>query len=195
MKSFYKENLFSEKDFNLIKDHVASHIGNSKDFNYTKIYGRYWNTINFPEEINQLLIKTSRDGFGVDNLEIVYTQCVKYQIVDGVIPSLGNHVDNFYATHTLNIIVDSTLNWPLTVEGLDFPSITNSAVFLKGDEDFHSRPDYPSSNENDYLVAIFVNLAPEDSEIIKKTKMFRSLPKETQDVIRLKMTPNDVNLY
>jgi hypothetical protein len=195
MKSFYKENLLSEKDFNLIKSHVAHHIYNSKDFNYTKIYGRYWNTIRFPEEINQLLIQTSRDGFNIDNLEIVYTQCVKYQIVDGVIPSLGNHIDDFYATHTLNIILDSTLNWPLTVEGVDFPSITNSAVFLKGDEDFHSRPEYPSSNEDDYVIAIFVNLAPEDSEIIKKTREFRSLPKEAQDVIRLKMTPNDVNLY
>jgi hypothetical protein len=195
VKSFYKENLFNDKDFNLIKDHVVSHIENSKDFNYTKIYGRYWNTIHFPEEINQLLIKTSRDGFNVDNLEIVYTQCVKYQIVDGVIPSLGNHVDDFYATHTLNIIVDSTLNWPLTVEGVDFPSVTNSAVFLKGDEDFHNRPEYPSSDEKDYVIAIFVNLAPEDSEIIKKTRAFRSLSKEAQDVIRLKMTPNDVNLY
>jgi hypothetical protein len=110
-------------------------------------------------------------------------------------PSLGNHVDDFYATHTLNIIIDSTLNWPLTVEGVDFPSITNSAVFLKGDEDFHSRPEYPSSSENDYVIAIFVNLAPSDSEIIKKSRAFRSLPKEVQEAMKLKMTPNDVNLY
>ena len=195
MKSFYKENAFSDKDFNMIKDHVYDHIEASDDFNYTKIYGRYWNTINFPDTLKEAILNEARLGFGVDNLEIVYTQCVKYQILDGVMPSLGNHVDDFYATHTLNIIIDSTLNWPLTVEGVDFPSVTNSAVFLKGDEDFHSRPDYPSSNENDYLIAIFVNLAPEDSEIIKKTKAFRSLPIDVQKAMKLKMTPNDVNLY
>lgn len=195
MKSFYKESLFKDNDFNLIKSSVIDHIESSKDFSYTKIYGRYWNTIHFPKDIEQLLIETARSNFNIDNLEIVYTQCVKYQIVDGVMPSLGNHVDDFYATHTLNIIIDSTLNWPLTVEGVDFPSITNSAVFLKGDEDFHSRPEYPSSSENDYVIAIFVNLAPSDSEIIKKSRAFRSLPKEVQEAMKLKMTPNDVNLY
>jgi hypothetical protein len=195
MKSFYKESLFKDNDFSLIKSSVIDHIKSSKDFNYTKIYGRYWNTINFHKDIEQILIETARSNFNIDNLEIVYTQCVKYQIVDGVMPSLGNHVDDFYATHTLNIIIDSTLNWPLTVEGVDFPSITNSAVFLKGDEDFHSRPEYPSSSENDYVIAIFVNLAPSDSEIIKKSRAFRSLPKEVQEAMKLKMTPNDVNLY
>jgi len=195
MKSFYKENVFNSTDFVNIKNYVLNHIQSSDDFNYTKIYGRYWNTIEFNEDINSLLIKTARSGFDVDNLEIVYTQCVKYQIKDGVIPSLGNHIDDFYATHTLNIIIDSTLDWPLTVEGIDFPSLTNSAVFLKGDEDFHSRPKYPSLNENDYIVAIFVNFAPEDSEIIKKSKRFKSLPKDVQKSMRLKMTPNDVNLY
>jgi hypothetical protein len=179
----------------MIKSYVLNHIENSNDFNYTKIYGRYWNTVDFNSDINSLLINTARSGFDVDDLEIVYTQCVKYQIKDGVIPSLGNHIDDFYATHTLNIIIDSTLDWPLTVGEVDFPSLTNSAVFLKGDEDFHSRPKYPSKNENDYVIAIFVNFAPKDSEIIKKSKRFKSLPKDVQKSMKLKMTPNDVNLY
>jgi len=195
MKSFYKDNIFNDTDFSMIKSYVLNHIENSNDFNYTKIYGRYWNTVDFNSDINSLLINTARSGFDVDDLEIVYTQCVKYQIKDGVIPSLGNHIDDFYATHTLNIIIDSTLDWPLTVGEVDFPSLTNSAVFLKGDEDFHSRPKYPSKNENDYVIAIFVNFAPKDSEIIKKSKRFKSLPKDVQKSMKLKMTPNDVNLY
>jgi hypothetical protein len=195
MKSFYKENVFNGTDFSMIKSYVLSHIESSNNFNYVKAYGRYWNTIEFNEDINNLLIKTAISGFGVDNLEIVYTQCVKYQIKDGVLPSLGNHIDDFYATHTLNVIIDSTLDWPLTVGEMDFPSLTNSAVFLKGDEDFHSRPQYPSEKENDYLIAIFVNFAPSDSEIIKKSKRFKSLPKEVRETMKLKMVPNDVNLY
>jgi len=195
MKSFYKKTLFSNLEFNNIKQYVMNHIQSSDDFNYTKIYGRYWNTIKFSEELNQLLLKIGREGFGIENLEIVYTQCVKYQIQYGVIPSLGNHIDDFYATHTLNIIIDSTIDWPLTVEGVDFPSLSNSAVFLKGDEDFHSRPKYPSNNEDDYLIAIFVLFAPADSEIIKKINRFRSLPEDIQKTMKLKMTPNDVNMY
>jgi hypothetical protein len=195
MKSFYKENVFNDMDFNLIKSYVFNHIESSNDFNYTKIYGRYWNTVDFNDDINNLLIKTARSGFGVDDLEIVYTQCVKYQIKDGVIPSLGNHIDDFYATHTLNIIIDSTLDWPLTVEDVDFPSLTNSAVFLKGDEDFHYRPKYPSLSEDDYVVAIFVNFAPDNSEIMKQSRRFKSLPEDVQKIMKLKMVPNDVNLY
>jgi hypothetical protein len=195
MKSFYKDNIFNDASFSMIKDYVFKHIESSNDFNYTKIYGRYWNTIDFNDDINNLLIKTARSGFGVDDLEIVYTQCVKYQIKNGVIPSLGNHIDNFYATHTLNIIIDSTLDWPLTVEGVDFPSLTNSAVFLKGDEDFHYRPKYPSLSEDDYVVAIFVNFAPENSEIMKQSRKFKALPEDAQKIMKLKMVPNDVNLY
>lgn len=195
MKSFYKDNIFSDTDFSMIKSYVLKHIESSSDFNYTKIYGRYWNTVDFNDDINNLLIKTARSGFGVDDLEIVYTQCVKYQIKDGVIPSLGNHIDDFYATHTLNIIIDSTLDWPLTVEGVDFPSLTNSAVFLKGDEDFHYRPKYPSFSEDDYVIAIFVNFAPDNSEIMKQSRKFKSLPEDVQKIMKLKMVPNDVNLY
>jgi hypothetical protein len=195
MKSFYKENVFNNNDFDLIKSHVINHIKSSNDFKYTKIYGRYWNTIDFTDSLKEILINEARLGFQVDDLDIVYTQCVKYQIVDGVTPSLGNHIDDFYATHTLNIIIDSTVDWPLIVEDQIFPSTTNSAVFLKGDEDFHSRPEYPSSNTLDYIIAIFVNFAPTDSEIMKKSRRFKSLPKEVQEAMKLKITPNDVNLY
>lgn len=195
MKTFYVENLFLEKDFKDLRDYVFNHINSSTDFNYTKYYGRYWNTITFNDYLHNKILDVAKNNFKVDNLEIVYTQCVKYQINDGVIPSLGNHVDDFYATHTLNIVIDTTINWPLTVEGIDFPCIPNSAIFLKGDEDFHERPKYPSYDENDYLVSLFVNFAPSDSELIKKVKAFRDLPESQKKIMKMKMTPNDVNLF
>ena len=82
MKSFYQENVFNDIDFGLIKSYVFKHIESSSDFNYTKIYGRYWNTIDFNDDINNLLIKTARSGFDVDDLidtiegNRKYTKCI-----------------------------------------------------------------------------------------------------------------------
>ena len=44
-------------------------------------------------------------------------------------------------------------------------------------------------------VAIFVNFAPDNSEIMKQSRRFKSLPEDVQKVMKLKMVPNDVNLY
>lgn len=195
MKSFFKNNLFDESQFNDIKSFVLSQIDSFEDFRYAEAYGRYYQGIHFEEPMRSLVVQKARENFGIDDLDIVYTQCVKYQIKDGCIPSLGRHKDNFYATHTMDIVIETTIEWPLEVEGEYFPSLPNSGMFLKGDEDYHSRPEYPSKNNKDYLIVIFVNLAPEGHEALTKARQFFNLPEQTRKQMRDKMVPNDVNKY
>jgi len=195
MKSFFKENLFEEKEFNDLKSFILSQIDSFEDFRYAKAYGRYYQGVHFEEPMRSLIVQKARENFGIDNLDIVYTQCAKYQIKDGCIPSLGRHKDNFYATHTMDIVIETTIDWPLEVEGEYFPSTPNVGMFLKGDEDYHSRPEYPSDDNKDYLIVIFVNLAPEGHEALIKAREFFALPEHVRKQMRDKMVPNDVNKY
>ena len=156
MESFNKINLFDDIVFSKIQEFVLDHIKHSDNLKYAGSYGRYWNLIKFPKEIEDLLVSTAQFEFNKD-LDILYTQCVKYQIKDGVAPALVAHKDNLFCTHTMNLIIDTTIDWPLIVQDVEFPSMPNSAVFLKGDTESHWRPEYPSKDENDYLIAEFIN--------------------------------------
>jgi len=182
LESFNRINLFNDTDFFKIQEFVLNHIKHSNNFNYASAYGRYWNLVEFPEDIEELIINTARSEFKKD-IDIVYTQCVKYQIKDGVIPSLGEHKDKFFCTHTMNLIIDSTVDWPLIVEGSVFSNPTNSAVFLKGDSETHWRPEYPSKNENDYLIAVFINFSTIGGEMTGLSKEFSNISKSMRDAM------------
>jgi hypothetical protein len=171
MESFNKIDLFDNTIFSKIQEFVLDHIKNSDNLKYAGSYGRYWNLIEFPKDIEDILVNTAQSEFNKD-LDILYTQCVKYQIKDGVAPALVAHKDNLFCTHTMNLIIDTTIDWPLIVQDVEFPSKPNSAVFLKGDTESHWRPEYPSKNEDDYLIAVFINFATKGSKMSELSKQF-----------------------
>jgi|688.fasta_scaffold156265_4 hypothetical protein len=174
MESFNKIDVFDSTVFSRIQEFVLDHIKHSDNLKYASSYGRYWNLIEFPKDIEDILVSTAQSEFNKD-LDILYTQCVKYQIKDGVAPALVAHTDNLFCTHTMNLIIDTNIDWPLIVQDVEFPSKPNSAVFLKGDTESHWRPEYPSKDEDDYLIAVFVNLATKGSEMAEITKKFRGM--------------------
>lgn len=171
MESFNKIDIFDNTVFSKIQEFVLDHIKHSDNLKYADSYGRYWNLIEFPKDIEDLLVSTAESEFN-KHLDILYTQCVKYQIKDGVAPALVAHTDNLFCTHTMNLIIDTTIDWPLIVQDVEFPSKPNSAVFLKGDTESHWRPEYPSKDEDDYLIAVFINFATKGSEMSELMKKF-----------------------
>jgi hypothetical protein len=192
MKSFYVENIFDEETYKLIKDYVYNHMETSDDFNYAPYYGRYWNLIDFPEDLYGKIIDKAREKTGIKDLDIAYTQCIKYKKEGESIPRLDNHIDNFYAVYTLDITIKTTLDWPLTIEDVDIACKDNSAIFLKGDEDFHSRPEYPGTDE-DYMVMLYVNLVPQDHPIMRDVEKLKALSKPVKDAFLKTVIPNNVN--
>ena len=174
MKSFYVKDIFEQDTFSAIKNEVYAFISKNENFNYTNSYGRYWGLIDFTEEINNEILKKSKEHTGIDNLEIAYIQCIKYQKKDGNVPLLQSHLDDFYATYTLDITIETTIDWPLRVEDKLFECSPNSAVFLKGDEDNHDRPPYPG-NDDDYMIMIFANLVPADHPMMNDINKLKDL--------------------
>jgi hypothetical protein len=75
----------------------------------------------------------------------------------------------------MDIVIDGTIDWPLVINGTSFSNVPNSVFFIRGEEDTHGRPAFPSENENDYLILLFVHLANKDSDYMRMSKKIFSM--------------------
>lgn len=190
MKTFQVENFLNEELLLQLIDFANNELAKKQNVKYAGNYGRDYSIVQIPENLKNPLLDKARIGFDIADLDVVYSQIVKYRIQDGRIPKLDLHIDKLFCTHTLDIILDTNMEWSLTVEDKDFPSIKNSAVFLKGDEEYHSRPDFPSKSEDDFVLAIFLHLAQEGDKNLEMARNFFKLPEHLQRLWIDKMSPN-----
>lgn len=163
MKSYSKDNFLSSDNFNEV---YANCIEKSKSFtseHYASGYGRYGIFIDFSKEIQDIFVKKAREAFKTEDLFITYSQLVKYQIVENNIPRLTPHIDKLPSTRIIDLCIDTTLkDWGLLVNDNLFIDKPNTAIFLYGQEETHSRPEYTSNNSEDYSLQLFINFAPKD---------------------------------
>lgn len=163
MKSYSVDTFLDTEDFNKVFNLCIEKTKTFSNLHYADGYSRYGSFIDFPQEIEDIFTAKAREYFKIDDLLITYMQIVKYQIIDGNIPKLVPHIDNLPCTHIIDLCIDTTLkNWGLLVEDSLFIDKPNSAVFLYGSEEIHSRPEYPSTREEDYSLQLFINFAPSD---------------------------------
>jgi len=165
MKTFYKEDPFGEELFDKIYSVCIEADSGFNDLQYTKRFGRYDTLVEWDPDTEKKILELARKEFGEEDLEITYNQVTRYQIVGEYNPRLFMHVDTLPATHTIDVCLDTTVpEWGLEVKDgenvLLFKDKKGSAVFLKGDEDEHGRPPYPSQSPSDYCKMLFINLAP-----------------------------------
>lgn len=163
MKSYSVDTFLKPDHFEMVSKICFDKTKEFTKIHYADGYSRYGSFIDFPKEIEDIFIEKAREHFNIDNLLITYIQIVKYQIIDGNIPKLTPHIDKLPCTHIIDLCIDTTLkDWGLLVEDNLFIDKPNSAVFLYGSEELHSRPDYTSTNEEDYSLQLFINFAPPD---------------------------------
>jgi hypothetical protein len=53
-------------------------------------------------------------------------------------------------------------NWGLLVNDTLFIDTPNTAIFLYGQEEIHSRPEYTSNSPKDYSLQLLINFAPKN---------------------------------
>lgn len=189
MKSIYKENVFDINVFNKIKETTISYLNNLQKSKYVKEVGRYYNVMFFDEELKSEILKIARHELKDNSLDIAYCQAIKYQIQDGEIPKLSEHKDTPSSPGgciTMDMPIDSTIDWPLIVEGNTMPCKENSVIFLNGIEDLHWRGDYPSNDEKDYVILLFIHLAQEGDPVLDMGRKISKLPKEVREALTSK---------
>lgn len=189
MKSIHKTDFFNDNNFNKIKNYVFKKI-EELGLDYGKEFKRYYRVVFLPEDIKSLLLDKARQETKDESLEIIYTQIVKYKIKDGIIPELGKHKDIVTGQWVMDIVVDSTVSWPLVVEDEIFENLINSVSFIKGEEDFHWRANFPSNNEEDYLLLLFVHLANKDTDYYRLSQKIFDMEENTLNSFLKAMRPS-----
>jgi hypothetical protein len=163
MKSYSIDNFLEAEYFSDVSKICIEKSDSFTNLHYADGYSRYGAFIDFPKKIEDVFVAKAREFFKIDDLLVTYFQIVKYQIINNNIPKLVPHIDNLPSTHIIDLCIDTTLNdWGLLVEDRLFIDKPNSAVFLYGSEEIHSRPEYTSTSPKDYSLQLFINLAPAD---------------------------------
>jgi hypothetical protein len=178
MRSIYKTNFFDDETFYKIKEEVLGKINDEHGLKYGKDCARNYRITFLSNEIQSLLLNKAKQETKNGSLEIIYNQIVKYQIKDGNIPALKKHKDAAVGEWVMDIVLDATIDWPLIIENESFSNIENSVIFIKGEEESHWRSDFPSNNEEDYVLLLFVHLANKDSNYAKISREILGMGEE-----------------
>lgn len=112
----------------------------------------------FDDDIEDFFLKMARDKFEDQSLLKAYHYSVRYQIQDGNIPYLHKHMDQNGCEQTIDICIESPgVEWAVEVDDVVFPEKENSAVFFYGQQQVHSRPMYPTTNSEPYVLLLFIH--------------------------------------
>ena len=178
MFSFYKNDFFSKDKFLEIKKFVLENSSDLTQLEYSESFGRYYKYVVLPESIKSHILDAAKTEIKSQDIDIAYCQIVRYQPKDGIIPEIVEHRDIVTGVYVMDISIDGTVNWPLKIEGSSIDCIPNSVIFLRGELDAHKRDPFPSANEDDFLLLLFVHLAPTDSHYMKLSKELYGMKQE-----------------
>jgi len=195
MKSIYRTDFFDNETFNKIKEAVLKKINDQTGLSYVKDCTRDYRVTFFSDEIQDMLLHRAKQETKDESIEIIYNQIVKYKIKDGIVPELKKHKDIAVGEWVMDIVLDATIDWPIIIEGEVFSNIPNSVTFIRGEEESHWRPDFPSENEEDYVLLLFVHLADKNSKAAQVSREVFKMGEERADSFLRSVVPGWAKNY
>lgn len=129
---------------------------------YHTMLGRWEAHINFDADIEQYCLAKARELFNDPSLEKAYFFLARYQIVDGCIPHLWEHIDQNGTQTTIDIAIENTARWSITVEGVNYYQEPNDAIVFCGQQHTHGRPAYPTNDTDVYTTVMFMHFTKPD---------------------------------
>lgn len=162
-KAYAIQNFLPETLFNKVKARVAEiNLGPNGPHFYHTVAGRWLEAISFDEETEKEILELARTTFQDNSLIRAGFHVGRYQMQNGVKPQLWKHYDQSACQFSLDICIDKTIDWELVVEDEVFLEQPNSCVVFKGNDHMHWRTEYPSTNEDDYVLLLFMQFAQPD---------------------------------
>jgi hypothetical protein len=124
---------------------------------YHSIASRWLKNVTFTKEIDDVFLDLAKKHFQDENLKLSFYYTSRYQIHEGNIPYLWEHIDQNGTQHTIDLCVikHNLDDWGIYVEGKLFSEEENQAVFMSASQQIHSRPPYPSRDPEAYIVLLF----------------------------------------
>jgi hypothetical protein len=157
------ESFFTEEMFNNVKQKINS-IGMSEESNhkYHTMIGRWESPVLFSKDIEDFCLQRAREIFNDETLLKAYFFTVKYQIKDGCVPHLWEHTDQNGTQTTVDLTIENTADWDITVEGVNYKQKPNDAVVFCGQQHMHARPPYPTEDESAFTTVLFMHFTRPD---------------------------------
>ena len=178
MLSFQVEQIFDNNSFDLLKDFIMSETSLEGSMNYEEYLGRYYRMVVLPDDLKEIVSSKIKKHLSDDSLDIACFQIAKYQIKNGSIPTLEEHLDHDIGTCVVSIPIKHTIDWPLIIEDQAMVSSENSAVFIMGKEEKHKRDTFPSTSELDFVMVLLVHMSPKDGPMMQASKQVHAFDKD-----------------
>ena len=159
---------FTDEMFSRVKKSIDTMGMGTDSSKFHTMLARWETSIFFEEDIEAHCLNRAREIFNDDTLEKAYFYAVRYQLKDGCIPHLWEHVDQNGTQTTIDITIENTANWGLIVEEQYFHQNINNAIIFCGQQQTHSRPPYPTTDPEKYVTVLFLHFTQPDHWIQKE---------------------------
>jgi len=159
------DNMFSDDIFKRIKDTVTSiPWGPGGEYFYHTSLGRWEANIEFDPDIEEIMLQRAREIYQDDTLVKSFHYTSRYQKQNGNIPHLWKHMDQHACQHSIDMCIEkNNVDWGIEVDGTLFSEAENSAICFYGQQQVHSRPEYPqNTTDDDYLTLLFLHFVKPD---------------------------------
>jgi hypothetical protein len=160
--AFKVSNTFSPEIYNEIRETIKNNAnwGPGSDNTYHTIPGRWVDQSYLSPELELKIADRCRELFGEDDLKVAFTFIARYQPQGTVLPYLWEHMDQNACQYLMDFCVEMNEldDWGVIVDDELFSEEENSAIFFHGQQQTHTRPPYPTTNQNSYIVLLFMAL-------------------------------------
>lgn len=156
--AFSEKNILPLDVFQEVKDTLnRADWGPGSGAMYHSMSGRWVINPELSDTVKIELAKACKKAYGRDDLHLAFIFAARYQKQGDVIPYLWEHIDENSSQYMMDICVElnGLDNWGVIVDGVEFEETENSAVFFHGLQQVHSRPPYPSQDDQDYVHVLF----------------------------------------
>jgi hypothetical protein len=167
------ENLFTEEQYTNLYSQIEKYSSIPQYVRVVDELGYIATDIYLNNDASNVLWKKIGTELGI-SIERISTHYARYSLQSGHKPLLMPHYDRALtkAMFSLAIVLDSTFNWDIYVEGEKFVPRKNDGVLFSGSHQVHWRPDVEFKEDDyyDIIVCQFEELTDEDRSLSKEHK-------------------------
>lgn len=172
------ENLFTEEQYTNLYSQIEKYSSRPEYVRVVDELGYTSTSLFLNNDITNVLWKKIGTELGI-SIERISTHYARYSLQSGHKPLLMPHYDRALtkAMFSLAIVLDSTFDWDIYVEGEKFIPRKNDAVLFSGSHQVHWRPDV-EFKEDDYYDIMVCQFEEDTEENLTLTKKHKEIMDE-----------------
>lgn len=171
IENFYPQEMFDELVEILNKKRL-------QDIEYSNQMNKWEQRIEIPKEIIDYALEKIRSVLETEDIHLAYHMFAHHQITDdGRVPRLPLHIDHAPGAYMIDLHIGGNRDWDFVARYENFKTKPNDAIICQPQFDFHYRPSWNSTNEEEYYQALFLHLINKDHWYSPATLAFRDTEK------------------